>query len=218
MSDQTRQGVHPPVGSGREQYRGNPAAPSSPDTLTVTLKEAFDSFFEDVELLGRAFAKDDVDLLKAAAASVSQRSVSFRVRLLAALPSAPDYRLRDATDEIADIFNEEVLRGAQTSRLVVLSLRDTVLARLAVLSEATTDPDLDVDARLLRDARDALLTAANILDANPTEDTCRHGNGVDECEEPEGCADRSRRETITDVARRITAHLSASQPPEPDIQ
>jgi hypothetical protein len=74
-------------------------------------------------------------------------------------------------------------------------LEATILADAAI--RCTEHRAATPDTGALR----AALSAANdILDANPTEDSCRHGNDVFECDEPEGCADRSRRELIRDAA------------------
>lgn len=63
---------------------------------------------------------------------------------------------------------------------------------------------MSADAQL----RSALAIAKDIIDANPAEDTCRHGAYVYECSESDGCADRSRRETI-DGALRATEPVGA---------
>lgn len=78
---------------------------------------------------------------------------------------------------------------------------------------AEPEPALD-DRALVRDLHEALEVAADIIDANVAEDSCRHGNYVLDCDggDDDGCTDRARRERIVGVLGVARARLRESRP------
>ncbi len=95
-------------------------------------------------------------------------------------------------------------------------VREIAGIALAALAEAQIDVGLaDARADAVESEKAALVEvlgiASEIIDQNPSEDTCRHGAYVHECEGEDGepCIDRSRREQISGTLADLSPAAAA---------